>query len=155
MVETPGDRAAHVLAELAPRLSRVLATALEGRPDLGLSLRQYRMLQRLASRPHRTTELALASSVTQPTASAAITSLESRGLVTRTPDPDDRRATLIALTDEGRDVLALATAVVEERLRCVTEEVTESQADALVELQHVLGAGMDRLRAKLLRQRPQ
>ncbi|MFL6118650.1 MarR family winged helix-turn-helix transcriptional regulator [Actinophytocola sp.] len=38
--------------------------------------------------------------------------LESRGLVTRTPDPADRRNRVIALTDEGRAVLtACRTAI--------------------------------------------
>lgn len=32
--------------------------------------------------------------------------LELRGLVTRAPDPDDRRAMTVVLTDEGRAVLA-------------------------------------------------
>lgn len=32
--------------------------------------------------------------------------LERRGLVRRRPDPDDRRAVLVALTDEGRRVAA-------------------------------------------------
>lgn len=32
--------------------------------------------------------------------------LESRGLVTRAPDPADRRAMTVVLTDEGREVLA-------------------------------------------------
>jgi len=32
--------------------------------------------------------------------------LASRGLAERRPDPDDRRATLLVLTDEGRETAA-------------------------------------------------
>lgn len=39
----------------------------------------------------------------------AIDRLEAHKLVTRTPDPDDRRRVLAALTDEGHDVLERAT----------------------------------------------
>ena len=31
--------------------------------------------------------------------------LEDAGLITREPDPNDRRGTLIALTDEGRELI--------------------------------------------------
>ena len=34
-----------------------------------------------------------------------VDALESRGLVRRSPDPDDRRATLVELTEHGRGVL--------------------------------------------------
>jgi len=34
-----------------------------------------------------------------------VDALESRGLVQRRPDPDDRRATLVALTEHGTSVL--------------------------------------------------
>jgi DNA-binding MarR family transcriptional regulator len=34
-----------------------------------------------------------------------VDALETRGLVQRRPDPDDRRATLVALTDDGASVL--------------------------------------------------
>lgn len=32
--------------------------------------------------------------------------LEERGLITRSPSPDDERSTIVAITDAGRDVLA-------------------------------------------------
>lgn len=37
--------------------------------------------------------------------------LESRGLVSRTPDPGDRRALTVSLTDRGEDVLAQTDAL--------------------------------------------
>lgn len=39
-------------------------------------------------------------------ATEVVDGLESRGLVQRRPDPDDRRATLVELTDEGRRLMA-------------------------------------------------
>ncbi len=40
----------------------------------------------------------------------AVDRLESAGLVRREPHPSDRRATLVAITDEGREVARAATA---------------------------------------------
>lgn len=39
-------------------------------------------------------------------ATEVVDGLESRGLVQRRPDPDDRRAILVELTDEGRRVMS-------------------------------------------------
>lgn len=125
-----------------------MASALEHDPGVSLSLRQYRVLQRLAERPHRTSELATSSGVSQPTASATITTLEARGLVHRDADPRDRRATLIRLSPDGETVVRRATDCVTSRLERVTAGVTAQQAAALQELQIVLTAGMDRVRAQ-------
>ena len=149
------DVAARTLAELVPRLGRLIAGALETDPDVSLSLRQYRMLERLAERPHRTSELASTSGVSQPTASAAVGSLEARGLVVREPDPADRRAALITLTEQGRAMLAVAKARVLERLVLITRDMSEEQAEALKALQPVLTEGMDRTRDELRRARAQ
>lgn len=148
-VNDPAESAAYTLAELAPRLGRIIAGALESDSEIALSLRQYRMLERLTDRPHRTGELATVSGVTQPTASAAIASLETRGLVERKPDPADRRATLIEISDSGVEVLGTAKARVLQRLMVVTAEMTEEDADALAALQPILVKGMDRLRDRL------
>lgn len=148
-VTDPAESAAQTLAELAPRLGRIIAGALESDPEIALSLRQYRMLERLTERPHRTGELATVSGVTQPTASAAIASLEARGLVDRKPDPLDRRATLIEISDSGRQILATAKARVLQRLMVVTAEMTAEDAQELAALQPILLKGMDRLRDRL------
>lgn len=148
-VTDPAESAAQTLAELAPRLGRIIAGALESDSEIALSLRQYRMLERLTERPHRTGELATVSGVTQPTASAAIASLQTRGLVDRKPDPLDRRATLIEISDSGRQILATAKARVLQRLMVVTAEMTAEDAQELAALQPILLKGMDRLRDRL------
>lgn len=141
--------AARSLAEIVPRLARMIASALESDPAVTLSLRQYRMLERLSQRPHRTSELATTSAVSQPTASAAVAALESRGLVHRMADPSDRRATLIALTDDGAAVLAIAKRRVHDRIARVTRDVSAEDAAVLQRLLPLLTEGMDRTRAEL------
>lgn len=146
MTSESAQSAAESLAELAPRLGRIIANALESDPGIALSLRQYRLLERLTDRPHRTGELATGAGVTQPTASAAVASLEARGLVARKPDPDDRRATLIEINDRGSAVFAEARERVLQRLSIVTADMTAEDAGALAALQPILVTGMDRLR---------
>jgi DNA-binding MarR family transcriptional regulator len=40
---------------------------------------------------------------------ARIDALEVKGIVSRQPDPDDRRRNLVTLTDSGRDTVTAAT----------------------------------------------
>jgi DNA-binding MarR family transcriptional regulator len=54
--------------------------------------------------------LARALLVHPTTATLATDRLEARGLLQRTPHPSDRRATLVSITDAGRDLLQRASA---------------------------------------------
>jgi DNA-binding MarR family transcriptional regulator len=67
--------------------------------------------------------------------SAGITSrldrLESRGLVKRTPDPDDRRAVLVELTDAGRKVLDEAVAANTQSERALLGDLSEPEVATL------------------------
>lgn len=153
MVSDAAAAAARTLADLVPRLARLIASALEADPEIALSLRQYRLLERLADRSYRTTELASTSGISQPTASAALTSLQARGLVRREPDPTDRRATLVVLTGEGRAKLETARRCVLELLVLVTGDMTPGQAAALERLQPVIARGMDRAREAVFQAR--
>ncbi len=57
-----------------------------------------------AGGPIRPSTLAALHHVSAPTASRLIEKLSAAGLVLRTPDPQDSRATLVALTPEGATV---------------------------------------------------
>ncbi|MBB3110655.1 DNA-binding MarR family transcriptional regulator [Paenibacillus phyllosphaerae] len=72
--------------------------------------------------------------VTQPTVSQMVNLLEARGLVTRTQDPDDRRAVRIMLTEEGRRITEAAQAAMQEGMQRLVEHLTEERAQLLIEL---------------------
>ncbi len=54
----------------------------------------------------RISELADIDHCSQPTMTTQVRRLEAAGLVARTPDPDDARAVRIAITAQGRTILA-------------------------------------------------
>ncbi|ANY07716.1 MarR family winged helix-turn-helix transcriptional regulator [Pseudonocardia sp. HH130630-07] len=103
---TPGaeDSARPDLAAMLVPLGRELM-ALE-RPILdehGLSMWAYSVLSRLDDEPLRTqAALAAAIHADKTRIIPVLDDLEHRGLLTRSPDPADRRARLLALTPEGR-----------------------------------------------------
>ena len=75
----------------------------------GLSYVQFQLLARLgdtAEGRQRMTDLADGVVYSRSGLTYQAQLLEQRGLVTRSPSPDDERSTIVALTEAGRDVLA-------------------------------------------------
>ncbi|MDQ4212487.1 MarR family winged helix-turn-helix transcriptional regulator [Microbacterium sp. ASV81] len=67
---------------------------------------QWRALSLLdTTGDQRVGELAKASRTTQPGMTRLIGQLEHEGLVRRDPDPDDSRATVVTITEAGRNAL--------------------------------------------------
>ena len=58
----------------------------------------------------RPTDLTDATMLTSSGTTKRLDKLEQRGLIAREPDPNDRRGTLIALTDKGRAAIDATTA---------------------------------------------
>jgi DNA-binding MarR family transcriptional regulator len=85
--------------------------------------------------PVRLGDLAAYEGVTSPTQSRLVAGLEAHGLVERTPDPDDKRATLLAITEEGHHQLerlrTIGAAFLVERLTSLPPEQRERLSDAL------------------------
>src|SRR3954454_5044441 len=99
------------------RISR-LARELEGRlepvyRDHGLEPGWHDVLATLRrSGPPfrlRPTDLTNASMLTSSGTTKRLDKLEEAGLIARSPDPDDRRGTLIALTDKGLELIDSVT----------------------------------------------
>ena len=77
----------------------------------GLTYFEYYVLAMLSEadgRMLRMNALAARTNSTLPRLSHVARKLDERGLVRRSPDPDDGRATRVTLTDHGYDVLAAA-----------------------------------------------
>lgn len=125
------------LAELANavgtrigRLARVLI-----RETIEVSRTTLSVLATLRERPRRITELASLEHVAQPTMTVLVSRLEQRGWVERQPDPTDRRAVQVAITEAGTKVLdeliAKRTKLLAERLGDLSEAERETLARAI------------------------
>lgn len=101
------------------RIGRRMRQRLPGE-ELEFSL--IALLKALAHRGAlRLTDLAAVLDLDASTVSRHVRTLEERGLVARTTDPDDGRATRLALTDEGRERLEAGAA----RRRALVAELLE------------------------------
>ncbi len=84
------------------------------RPNLDLSLQQWRMMVVLGDAPegHPVGEISRLIAVTLPATGRQLRRLERRGLVTLASDPNDRRVTRARLTEAG---LAARESIVDDR----------------------------------------
>jgi len=88
--------------------------------DLGITPRLYSILILIKMNPGcRQTDIGAALGALQTNLVRRIDTLVDRGLVTRAPDPDDRRSKVLQLTAEGERLAALA----QERHRVLVEDM--------------------------------
>ena len=81
---------------------------------LGLSWARVLALRQLTMQPHTLRALAERLAADPPYVTLMVDDLEERGLVQRTPHPEDRRAKLVELTEAGRAAAARADAILDE-----------------------------------------
>lgn len=98
--------------------ARVLARVREA--GYKVTSAQGRIFARIGPSGTRLSDLATQAQVTKATAGFIVDQLERSGLVTRVPDPDDGRARLVTMTDEGQNAVRLAA----EEVSAVEEEWT-------------------------------
>jgi DNA-binding MarR family transcriptional regulator len=97
----------HVGVALRRAYQHALANLNERIAPLGVSPMQFSVLVRLQDDGSWTQNSLGRSMLMQPANIAGLVRrLAERGLVTRTPDPGDRRAVRVTITQEGRDLLA-------------------------------------------------
>ena len=92
----------------------------------------------------RLTELAGRAQLTKQTMGYLVDYLEERGYVERGPDPRDKRAKIVRLTDEGRELVGVARQImgrIEARwVELIGEDRMEQLRELLKELNALAGA---------------
>jgi DNA-binding MarR family transcriptional regulator len=121
-------------------VTRVIAGLAEAGYD-DLTPAHTAVFQHIEADGTRLTELAERAQITKQSMGYLVDNLEQRGYLERRPDPSDRRATLICLTDRGwaqieAGLQAIATLEAEW-----TRRLGKGRMDLLRELLAELGAG--------------
>jgi DNA-binding MarR family transcriptional regulator len=109
---------ARLLTEAVTRLRRALRASIRtDYPWETLPMAQVELLQVLGEHsPARVSDLAARQRLAPSTVSGLIGQMITAGLVARDVDPADRRASVVTLTDAGREQLAAWTTAHERRM---------------------------------------
>jgi DNA-binding MarR family transcriptional regulator len=101
----------------------------------GLSLARTKVLRQLQrSGPTRQGVLAVHCGVVPHSITDIVDGLERDGMAARQPDPADRRAKLVALTDKGANALVVANAAREKLLNQVFGAIGPDEREVLAGL---------------------
>ncbi|GAA2778748.1 MarR family winged helix-turn-helix transcriptional regulator [Saccharopolyspora taberi] len=101
----------------------------------GLTVPQYSALVALAAHPGATAAaLARFGKVTPQTMATTLANLESKGLVTRKPDPYHLNSTQVEITPEGRRALKIADRAAVTIERTLGDAFSAEERDALRDL---------------------
>ena len=100
--------------------------------DSGLTIPQMKVLF-TAARPGgaRPGFIAERSRMAPPNVTTVLDRLADRGLLYRAPDPDDGRATIVLLTEDGKRLVRAVAAASSERLRAALERLDDAELEQL------------------------
>ncbi len=99
----------------------------------GIDPKRYFLLAQI-ERGGRPGTLAQDLHLPPPSVSHLLAGLEEAGLIVRRPNPEDRRSTLLALTDLGRARLAAARRCLEAAGEAALARLDEDEKRALIQL---------------------
>ena len=133
------------IAGLSRRLHREMDETLE---DFGLNHGEWKVLGILwrAGAPHRASPGSLAK--IEELSTGAMTNrldrLEEAGLVRRLPDPGDRRAVQVELTDKGRQTWEKAVIAQGEKEAVIADALSDREKEQLTKLLRKLMLGYEK-----------
>jgi DNA-binding MarR family transcriptional regulator len=133
---------AHELMTVLPQINRLMAVELRQEVDESATMPQFRVMAYLHQEPMTLTALAQKRRVSIQSAGELVQSLVARGWLNRTPDPSDRRQSILELTDEGRAKYERVQDRMQEQLTAYLALLTDAERDtvqgALIALQRVI-----------------
>lgn len=127
-MRTPG----HFISRVHRAMTRIGDARLKA---LGFATAQLPVLGALHGGEKRSqTDLARFAKVEQPTMAQLLARMERDGLVSREPDPDDRRSSLISLTPQARERLPAGREILLQGNREMTAGFSEEEVETLISL---------------------
>ena len=114
--------------------------------ELDLSLAQHEILVALRNKPGQTQqELSNRLLLVKSNASALIRKLEGRGLVRRTPDPDDTRNKRVSLTRAGQALVRRSFAVQNRVIKAMADVMSDTELEHTQAVMRRVGSAVESL----------
>ena len=143
-METANKQIEQQITVLLRRVQRIHLSTTTG--DVNLERSAYGIMCKLADEgPQRLGALATAFGLDPSTITRQVQALEEIGLAARTTDPSDRRASILDLTDTGREVLDTTRTRRRSKLQRALSDWPESDLTDFGRLLKEFNASLDRI----------
>jgi DNA-binding MarR family transcriptional regulator len=143
-MDTANKQIEQQITVLLRRVQRIHLSTTTG--DVNLERSAYGIMCKLADEgPQRLGALATAFGLDPSTITRQVQALEEIGLAARTTDPSDRRASILDLTDNGREVLDTTRTRRRSKLQRALSDWPESDLTDFGRLLKEFNASLDRI----------
>jgi MarR family 2-MHQ and catechol resistance regulon transcriptional repressor len=140
-MDTSGTRLWLVMARAFHAMRQHAERSLEG---IDMSLTDFAILETLLNRgPQPVNTIGQRIRLTSGAVTTAVDRLESRGLVARRSDPNDRRARIVTLTPPGTKHIGAIFGKHKETMDRLADDLTKSERATLIALTKKLGLGAE------------
>jgi DNA-binding MarR family transcriptional regulator len=119
------------LLAVLPLLNRIVAAEVRREAGEETTMPQFRVLAHLEGEPLTLSALARRRRVSMQSMSQLVQALVVRGWIAREPDPNDRRQSLLRLTEQGREHYVRAQAQMLERLAPLLAQLHDDELAAV------------------------
>lgn len=129
------EACARQVLETVPSIMRNIAASIHQELEDGrwLTMGQFRVLHLIQKGRSSVSDLARCQNVSQPTISRQVDGLVQKGLVTRRPDPSDRRVIHLELSERGIDLLQDLEARAHRRVAEALTPLTITEKKSILE----------------------
>ena len=111
--------------------------------DLGLTAVQARLLLALGKFPESNQAFYAARIEVEPiTLTRLADRMEEAGWIERKPDPEDRRARILTLTDKAEDIVLPLRAIVDQLVEDILDGINTDDRERLARLLEIVGENM-------------
>ena len=143
-MDTANQQIEQQMTVLLRRVQRIHLSTSDG--DVNLERSAYGIMCKLADEgPQRLGALATSFGLDPSTITRQVQALEEIGLADRRTDPSDRRASILDLSAEGRDVLERTRSHRRGKLQQALADWSEEDRGEFARLLHQFNASLDRL----------
>jgi DNA-binding MarR family transcriptional regulator len=141
----PRDQMVERFVELTHEISQyVRPSLLAAWSDIELTMHQFRALSILSNSPLRVSDVAAHLGIRLSSATNLMDRLETKNLLRRTPDPEDRRVVWCRLTELGQQEAEDLWNISRRSLEGVAGRLTHEELDQAIQAFEILSAAIRR-----------
>lgn len=134
------------IGKLRNRMHRLLKQRYASVPGMKLTVEEFILLNMIDARTDQILQnIAIATGKNKSVVLRMIDSLETKGLVKRTVNPDDRRENLLSITEGGKEVATIYKNIEKQLSEELLQDIPPEKLDVFLEVLQGISGKADRI----------